>query len=572
MQLKPQYEVNEIENLRDMLEQSVRQFGEKDAFLVKDPAGNYRGVSYKRFSEDVNALGAALADLGLENSFIAVMGENRYEWCVSYLAVANHVGVIVPTDKELPVSEKGNLLSRSGAAAVIFSGKYADELRSISRSVQTVGYYIDMDLEEDADGFLSYQRLLERGRKIISEGRFDPSGHHIENDKLGILLFTSGTMDLAKGVMLSHANICSNLMAVCRTVYAGSDDLSLSILPIHHTYECTVGFLAMIYRGATIAFNEGLKQILKNFKEARPTFLITVPLILESVYRKIWEQAGKKKGMKTILRIAMFAGEALYNILGIDIRRRLFHTIHETFGGRLRLIMTGAAAISPEVSKGFRSFGISVLQGYGLTECAPLVTGNRDDAFRDDSVGLPIPGVEVRIENPDENGIGEIVVKGGNVMLGYYKNEKATESCLKDGWFHTGDLGRVDRSGFYYITGRQKNVIVTKNGKNIFPEEVEAYINKSPFVLESMVTGDFDSESGETHVNAHIFPNFDEIKDRLKLVNINKDELLRIFSEVVKNVNKDMPLYKRISTFTIRDVEFAKTTTKKIKRYAVKGG
>lgn len=572
MQLKPLYEVRNIENLRDMLEQSIIEYGEKDAFLVKDSAGSYRGISYRRFGEDVRALGAALADLGLENSFIAVMGENRYEWCVSYLAAANHIGVIVPIDKELPVSEKGNLLSRSGAAAVVFSGKYADELHSISTTLETVRFYIDMDIKEDSDGFLSYQKLLEKGRSLISEGKFDPSGHHIENDKLGILLFTSGTMDLAKGVMLSHANICMDLMAVCQTVYAGSKDLSLSILPIHHTYECTVGFLAMIYRGATIAFNEGLKQILKNFKEARPTFLITVPLILESIYKKIWEQAGKKKGMKTILRIAMFAGGAVYNIFGIDIRRKLFHAIHETFGGRLRLIMTGAAAISPEVSKGFRSFGISVLQGYGLTECSPLVTGNRDAAFRDDSVGLPIPGVEVRIDNPDENGIGEIVAKGGNVMLGYFKNEKATESCLKDGWFHTGDLGRVDRNGFYYITGRLKNVIVTKNGKNIFPEEVEAYINKSPFVLESMVTGDFDSESGETHVNANIFPNIDVIKERLKLPNINKEELMRIFNEVVRNVNRDMPLYKRIRTFTIRDVEFAKTTTKKIKRYAEKGG
>lgn len=572
MQLKPLYEVRNIQNLRDMLEQSVKIYGDKDAFLVKDPAGSYRGVSYRRFGEEVNALGAALAELGLENSFIAVMGENRYEWCVSYLAAANHIGVTVPIDKELPVSEKENLLSRSGAAAVVFSGKYADELRSISKTLDTVRFYIDMDLEDDKEGLLSWQKLLERGRRLISEGKFDPSGHHIENDSPGFLLFTSGTTDLAKGVMLSHTNICSDLMAVCQTVYAGDGDVSLSILPIHHTYECTIGFLAMIYRGAAIAFNEGLKQILKNFKEVKPTFLISVPLILESIYKKIWEQAGKKKGRKTILRIAMFTGGALYNVFGIDIRKTLFHTIHETFGGNLRLIMTGAAAIRPDVSKGFRSFGISVLQGYGLTECAPLVIGNRDQTFRDDSIGLPIPGVTVRIDNPDVNGIGEIVVKGGNVMLGYFKNEKATESCLKDGWFHTGDLGKVDRNGFYYITGRKKNVIVTKNGKNIFPEEVEAYINKSPFVLESMVTGDLDSVSGETHVNAHIFPNMDEIRERLKLVNINKEELLRIFNEVVRNVNRDMPLYKRIRTFTIRDVEFAKTTTKKIKRYAEKGG
>ena len=572
MRLKPPYDVSSIRDLRDMLEQSVKRYGEKDAFLVKEPAGSYRGVSYRRFGEDVHALGAALAWLGLENGFIAVMGENRYEWCVSYLAAANHVGVVIPLDKELPAAEKENLLSKGDAAAVIFSGKFADELKGISKRLETVRYYINMDLEEDTEDSLSYRRLLEKGRSLISEGRFDPSGHRIEDGGLGFLLFTSGTTDHAKGVMLSHSNICSDLMAVCQTVYADEGDATLSILPIHHTYECTIGFLAMIYRGAAIAFNEGLKQILKNFKEARPTILITVPLILESIYRRIWEQAGKKAGRKALLRIAVLVAGMLYDAFGIDIRRRLFHTIHDGFGGRLRLIMTGAAAINPRVSKGFRSMGISVLQGYGLTECSPLVTGNRDDAFRDDSIGLPIPGVSVRIDDPDENGVGELVVKGGNVMLGYYKNEKATQSCLRDGWFHTGDLGRVDRGGFYYLTGRKKNVIVTKNGKNIFPEEVEAHINKSPFVLESMVTGSFDSQSGETHVNASIFPNMEEIRERLKLANINKEELLGIFSEVIRNVNRDMPLYKRIRTFTIRDVEFAKTTTRKIKRYAEKGG
>lgn len=567
MKLKPLNAVSRIGNLREMLERSVKLFGEKDAFLVKDPSGNYRGVSYGRFGEDVHALGAALAGLGLENGFIAVIGENRYEWCVSYLAATNHTGVVVPIDKELPVSEKENLLSRSRVAAVIYSGKYSGELESIRKKLDTVKFYINMDLEEDRDGILSYGKLLEKGRNLLYGGGFDVTGHSIDSEGLGILLFTSGTMDMAKGVMLSHKNICANLMDVCRFVSADSRDVSLSILPLHHTYECTVGFLTFIYIGGTIAFNEGLKHIVKNFKEARPTFLISVPLILESMYKKIWEQAGKKPGRKTVLRIAMAAGGALYGIFGIDIRKKLFHSIHETFGGRLRMIITGAAAISPEVSRGFRRLGFTVLQGYGLTECAPMVTGNRESAFRDGSVGMAFPGVSVRLEDVDENGIGEIVTKGDNVMLGYFENEKATENCLKDGWFHTGDLARVDRNGFYYITGRKKNVIVTKNGKNIFPEEVEAYINKSPFVLESMVTGDFDSESGETRVNAHIFPNMDFITEKLKQASINKEELMRIFSEVVRNVNKDMPLYKRIRSFTLRETEFAKTTTRKIKRY-----
>ena len=570
MLLKPLYKVTDIKNLKEMLEKSEQSFGDKNAFLVRDGSGDYRGISYKQFKNDVDAFGAALADMGLREGYIAVMGENRYEWCVTYLSVVSHIGVIVPLDKEIPVPEKENLLTRSNAIAIIFSGRYAGEMQSLCAKLPSVKFFINMDIEEDAQGFLSYKKLVEKGRNLLAGGSGILQDYQIDNDKLSILLFTSGTTELAKGVMLSQKNICADLMAVCQTVYAGPEDISLSILPLHHTYECTVGFLAMIYRGAAIAFNEGLKQIVKNFKEVSPTFLITVPLLLESIYRKIWEHAGKKKGQKTLLKVAMFAGGVLNDVFRVDIRRKLFKTILDNFGGKLRLIMVGAAAINPEVSKGFRKMGIMVLQGYGLTECSPLVIGNRDDAFRDDSVGLPIPGVTVRIDNADENGIGEIVTRGDNVMLGYFNNEKATDNCLKDGWFHTGDLGRVDDSGFYYVTGRIKNVIVTKNGKNIFPEEVEAYINKSPFVLESMVWGDFDKESGETHVNAQIFPNMDVIKEKLKDVNISKEELMKLFNDIIKSINKDMPLYKRIRGFSIRDNEFTKTTTKKIKRYVEK--
>lgn len=561
------YDVRSIENFKDLLEKSAAAFAEKAAFWVRAEDGSFRSITYNHFKNDVDALGAALVSLGLGDAFVAVMGENRYEWCVSYLAVTNHTGVVVPIDKELPVSEKGNLLQRSSAGALIFSGRYAKDMAALKDAGSTVRYFISMDLNEDAEGFLSYKKLLEKGRQLLEQNSIDLSKYKIDSTALSVLLFTSGTTDLAKGVMLSQKNICSNIMAVLKTVYVDSEDISLSILPIHHTYECTLGFLTIIHCGGTIAFNEGLRHIQKNFLEVKPTILVTVPLLLENMHKKIWEQAGKKPGMKLLLKVMMGAGKVLKTV-GIDIRRTMFGTIHRNFGGRLRLIVTGAAAINPEVSNGLNDMGFKVLQGYGLTECSPLVIGERDHFYGNASVGLPLPGVEVRIENADENGIGEIVTKGDNVMLGYYKNEEATNKCLKDGWFHTGDLGRIDSSGAYYITGRLKNVIVTKNGKNIFPEEVESYINRSPYVLESMVAGYDDDKSGETVVGAHILPNIEAIKEKLKLPSISKDDIMNVISEVVKNTNKDMPLYKRISTFTIRDNDFIKTTTLKIKRYA----
>lgn len=569
MQSRPLYEVRNINDFRDLLEQSTVAFAEKAAFWIRADGGEFRSITYRHFKDDVDALGAALISLGLRDGFIAVMGENRYEWCVSYLAVTNHTGVVVPLDKELPVSEKGNLLQRSEAAAIIFSGRYAKDMLILKNEGSNVRYFINMDLSEDTEDFLSYKKLLEKGRQLLEQQSIDLSEHKIDNTALGILLFTSGTTDLAKGVMLSHKNICSNIVAILKTVYVDSEDVSLSILPLHHTYECTIGFLTIIFSGGTIAFNEGLKHIQKNFREVKPTVLITVPLLLENMHKKIWEQAGKKPGMKLLLKVMMGLGSAL-NAVGLNISRSLFGTIHRNVGGRLRLIVTGAAAISPEVSNDLNKMGFKVLQGYGLTECSPLVIGERDNFYGNASIGLPLPGVEVRIDNQDENGIGEIITKGDNVMLGYYKNEEATNKCIKDGWFHTGDLGMLDKSGAYFITGRLKNVIVTKNGKNIFPEEVESFINRSPYVLESLVAGYEDDKSGETVVGAHILPNLEAIKEKLKVVSVTAEDIMKIISEVVKNANKEMPLYKRISTFTIRDSEFIKTTTLKIKRYAEK--
>ncbi len=566
MKPKPLYSVRQINDFRDLLEQSSALFGEKAAYLIKE-SGGFKSITYKQFKSDVDALGAGLASLGLEGGFTAVLGENRYEWCMSYLAVTCHTGVIVPLDKELPLEEKANLLRRSNSVALIFSGKYAKDIAAIRNADCSVKYFINMDMDEDADGFLSLKRLIEKGRSLLADQQFDPRSHNIDENAMSILIFTSGTTDLAKGAMLSQKNICTDVMAVSMTVRVGSNDSALSILPLHHTYECTLGFLTLIYNGAAIAFNEGLKYIQKNMAEVGPTILVSVPLLLENMYKKIWDKINKKPGLKLVVRI-MLCISAVLRFFGIEAGRTLFKSIHKTLGGRLRLIVTGAAAIAPDVISGLNGFGIRVLQGYGLTECSPLVIGERDSFYGNASVGLPLPGVEARIENADENGIGEIVVRGDMVMLGYYKNEEATAKALRDGWLHTGDLGRKSSSGAYFITGRLKNVIVTKNGKNIFPEEVETYLNRSPYVLESMVTGYEADNSGETFVKAHILPNIEAIKEKLKKHTPSMEDIKEIISDAVKNANKDMPLYKRISSFTIRENDFIKTTTLKIKRYA----
>ncbi len=551
-----------------MLCQSQKLFGERNAFLIKEKDDKYKGITFTEFKNDVDALGTAFLSLGLKDAFIAVMGENRYEWCLTYLATVNGTGVIVPLDRELPADEIQNLLHRSGAQAIVYSGKHDEAIQNISSSLPCLKYLINMDATEDSDNCLSLRKLVEKGKALIKSGDRSYIDARIDPDALSVLIFTSGTTGIPKGVMLSHTNICANMMAVCSALYIDSSDSALSILPLHHTYECTAGFLVMTYNGCAVSFNEGLKHISKNLRETRPSILMLVPLIIENMYRKIWEQARKKKTTYIKLKTAIFISDLLYNVFGLDIRKKLFRTIHESIGGRVRLIISGAAALDPEVSKGLRSLGITVRQGYGLTECSPIVTVNRDHEFKDSSIGLPLPGVDVKIVNPNEEGIGELAVKGDNVMLGYYNNPEETQKVLRDGWLYTGDLGYCDDDGFFYITGRKKNVIVTKNGKNIYPEELEALLAKSPYILESMITGE-EEEDGDVKIKAIIVPNADEIKLRLKQDEISQEEIHKLISNEVKAINRGMPIYKKINKIVIREEEFQKTTTRKIKRYTV---
>jgi long-chain acyl-CoA synthetase len=559
------YEVRPIRDLKEMITSSVELFGEKAAFLLKREGNpDYIPVSYRQYKQDIDALGTALVDLGLKDKRIAIISENRYEWNVAYLAILCGTGIAVPLDKELPANEIDNLIKRSEANAVIYSQHLAESMDTIRKSHEGV-CFINMDTASDSDDILSYSRLMEQGRQLLEKGDRSFLDATINPEIMNILLFTSGTTDTSKAVMLSQKNICENLMNMCSMLYIDEKDTFLSLLPIHHTYECTCGFLCQMYRGCTVAFCEGLRHIVKNLKESGCTIMNGVPLIFESMYKQILHQASKKAGGLTKLKVAVKISNGLRKI-GIDIRKKLFKQIHDAFGGNLRLFISGAAGIDPHVAKGFRDLGITLVQGYGLTECSPIVALNRDICYKDDAAGLPLPNLEVKIANPDSDGIGEIICKGSSVMLGYYEDEEATKEAIRDGWFYTGDLGYFDEDGFLHITGRKKNVIVTKNGKNIFPEEIETILGRSPYIKESLVYGN-KGEDDDVVVHAIIVPDYEKIEEAIKNGTAPGNTPHDVIGNEVKNVNKQLVLYKYIRNFELRDEEFAKTTTRKIQRY-----
>lgn len=567
MRAEPIYQLRKVKDLKDMMVQSTNLFGSRNAFLIKGQNGEYYAKTYKELKYDIDALGTALIDMGLKDKKIAILSQNKAEWCTTYLTVTGGVGVVVPLDRELPYNEVENLTSRAGVNAIVFSSKHRSDMLKLS-GTSDINYFIDMDLDADDDNnFLSFANLIEKGKTLLANGDRRYLDAEIDENKMTALIFTSGTTDLAKGVMLSSKNIVSDVISVCSMLYLDETDSGLSILPLHHTYECTANFLVMMYNGCCFSFNEGLKYIVQNLQETKPSILMLVPLILENMHKKIIKQASKNFLSKLKLNVALEISNFLYYFLKIDIRKKIFKQVHNIFGGRVRLVISGAAAINPDVSNDLCAMGVRIVQGYGLTECAPIVSVNNDRGFRHDSAGKALAGIDIGVEDVGEDGIGEFVVTGDNVMLGYYENPAATSKVLKNGRLYTGDLGYIDEEGYLYITGRKKNVIVTKNGKNIFPEEVEAYLAKCPYVKESLVWGRFDEESGETEVNAQVVVDIDEIKEKLRLNIISNEEIYKLIQAEIKEINKQMPMYKRIKDFTIREEEFAKTTTKKIKRY-----
>ncbi len=562
----PLYDVRKINDLRDMLRQSVKLYGDQTAFLVKTEAGSdYTPVTYHQLGRDVDGFGTALLQLGLSSGRVAILAETRYEWYVSYLSTVNGVGTVVPLDKELPQVEIKNLLIRSHADVLIYSRSKQKEVQAIRKETPGVKYFICMDDNPAEAGDLLFSELLADGRMRVESGDQRFLNAPVDPEAMRILLFTSGTTSASKAVMLSHRNICINLQAMCSMVDIRPDDVFLSVLPLHHTYECTCGFLCPIYRGSSVAVCEGLRHIVKNLQESHATVILVVPLMLELFYKRIMKSATSDPKLARKFNFGRKLSKLLMAV-GVDKRRKLFAKIQDNFGGKLRLIIAGGAAIDPAVLSGMQEFGFGCIQGYGLTECAPILALNRDVDFKNESAGLPLPGIEIRIIDKDENGIGEIIGKGPNVMLGYYENPEATAEAIDaEGFFHTGDLGYLDKDGFVIITGRKKNVIVTKNGKNIYPEEIEFLLYKSDLIQECLVFGGTD-EDGEIVVRAEIFPNMEKIKEAYGFESAMGDDVRRLIAEEVKNVNHQLATYKYIRSFTLRDVEFEKTTSKKIKR------
>ena len=557
-------DIRPIIDIKHMFETSVELYGNNTAFHVKDvPGGPYRKITYKEAKADVDALGTGLISLGLKGKRIGIIGENSYSWAISYLATTCGTGIVVPLDKELPANELEQLVVQGDIECIIYAKKFEPVFLNIKAGGSTpLSILINMESAEDKEGVLSLKKLIKKGNELLKEGNREFIDAVIERDIMNILLFTSGTTGVSKGVMLSHGNIVEDLMASPTLLKVTQEDIFFSVLPIHHTYEATCGFLMPLYRGASIAYCEGLKQILKNLEEAKPTMFLCVPLIMESIYKRIWKQAkksGMEKKLKTLLKVNRVTKKVGLNLVPKKIT--------DVFGGRMRIMICGGAAIDPAILDGIQDFGIICLQGYGLTECAPICALNPDKGMKSSSAGYAPPGFELKIDNPDpDTGIGEICAKGPNVMLGYYKNEEATNEVLKDGWFHTGDLGYMDKDNFVYITGRKKNVIITKNGKNVFPEEIEFYLGKIPYVAESMVWGR-DSETGDdTLICASIKADEDEVKDVLG-ENYSEQQVHDLMWQEIDKINAELPFFKRIKKVDIRKTDFEKTTGKKIKRF-----
>ena len=557
-----------INDLRDLIYSSAELFGEKPAFLVKDvPGGKYRPISYITLREDINDLGTKLTEMGLTGKKAAIIGENSYKWVVTYLAVVNGTGVIVPLDKDLTPVEIGNLLERAEVDAVFFSGKMEKKVEEALEAKPRDVIKINMDGKDESgvcpNGTFCWDALLAEGKDLRSEGNRDFVDAIIDREAMCALLFTSGTTGKSKGVMLSHKNISANVYNMSKFVKIREPGGGLSVLPMHHTYELTCHVFTGLYQGMFIAICEGLRYIQQNLKESRATVMLGVPAVFETMHKKVWKQAeasGMAGRMRKMMTIARKTG--IFN--NQDIMRKVFSKIHVSLGNNIELLISGGAAINPQVIRDYEAMGLPMIQGYGMTENAPIIAVNRDYYSKADSVGQPMPGTEVKIIDKDEDGVGEIICRGPSVMLGYYGDPEATAEVLKDGWLHTGDYGRFDDEGFLYICGRKKNVIVTKNGKNIFPEEIETLLLEKPFIEEVVVYGVTEKKTGDILVKAEIFPSYENIKETLG--DIDHEQLSGAIKASIEEVNDIMPAFKRVKRFKLRSEEFEKTSTRKIRR------
>ena len=555
------YESTHVSDCRELVKRSAKIYGQKIAFKFKRD-GKLIEKTYIDFDREIDALGTALYSLGLNGSYISVIAENRYEWGVSYFSIINGTGVGVPLDKYLPANEVENLVSRGRVEAIFYSQTYQDMMVEFSKKETTLKYYICMDDIElpDDSRFLSMSSLIRKGTELVEQGDKSFIDANIDREEMSILLFTSGTTMASKGVMLSHKNIASNVSSVSALMEVYPTDVHLSLLPLHHTFENTIGLMFMLLMGVTISYSEGIRHLAQNIREFNVSILVGVPAIFEAIYSRVMdgiEKQGKMGLIKTMKKISNFLLK-----LGIDVRRKIFHPVLDKLGPDLRLMVSGAAPISAEILSGFQSFGITFLQGYGLTETSPVISATTYFHNVHGTIGIPVKDVEVTIDAPDENGIGEILARGDNVMLGYFENPEETNKVMEDdGWFRTGDLGVIDERGYLKITGRAKSMIVFTNGKKAFPEEYEILLNLIPGVKESFVWGN-KAPDGDIQVCAKLVID----KEYFEQKGYTKEQIGDEIEAAIKNINKGIPQYKILRYFVLSHEELIKTTKLSIKR------
>lgn len=555
------YDAEKFDTIRDYINSAIKKYPNNNAFIIKNKNGkeiSYTNVTYTMFGNDLKAFGTSLINRGLEGKKIAIIGKNRYEWILSFVATLCGVGITVPLDKGLPSQEIELSLKRAKVDAVIFEDEYYEIMKDIQKDTN-IKEFICMNSNCNKT-FITIYDLIEEGKKLLEEGDIRFENHKIEPDNIASIIFTSGTTSMSKAVMLSNKNIASNIYNINCIEKIYDTDVNMLFLPLHHTFGSTILLLALT-DGVTNVFCDGLRYIQSNLKEYKVSIFVCVPLLLEAMYKKIYTEV-EKQGKTKILQLANKISHALLKI-GIDIRRKVFKQILDNLGGNIRFVISGASAIDRNVAKGFHDFGILTVQGYGLTETSPVLTAENEKSIKFGSVGLPLPEVEVKINEPNEEGIGEIIAKGPNIMLGYYEMEEETSKVLKDGWFYTGDLGYIDKDGFLFITGRKKNVIVLKNGKNVYPEELELLINNLPYVSESMVFG--LPKEDDLLLSAKIVYNKDYILE--KYGDISEENLKDIIWKDIKNINSNLTNYKHIKNLIITDEPMIKTTTQKVKRF-----
>ena len=555
------FEYKEITDLKDMLNKSGKEFGEKIAYKIKIEKGKYKTFTHKEVRKMINNLGTKLIDMGLKNKRIAIIGENRYEWEIAYLAVVCGVGIVVPLDKSLPKNELEKVIERSEVEAIFYSGKYEETLKNIvNRGIGKIKTLISMDLNEHKEGIYSQKELINIGEKLIEKGDRRYLDAKIEAEKMSIMLFTSGTTSDAKIVALSHKNIVSNLMDIASTLDINSNDIFLSFLPIHHVFECTVGFLFALYKGAQTVFCDGIRYIVDNLLEYKVTVMASVPAIYERIFKIIRKDIEEKGNLEEILE----KEETLENST-MDEKKKAFKEIHDMLGGNIRWLISGAASLDKSIEEKYRKLGLNLVQGYGLTETSPVIAIGNKKYYKVGSIGKTVPSVEAKVINPDKENVGELIVKGPNIMLEYLNNKEATKKAIVDGWFHTGDLARIDDEGYIFICGRKKSVIVLKNGKNIYPEEMENLLNRIEGIEESFIFGKQLSEDKENiKIFAKIVYNEEIVKNAYKVQTF--EEIHDEISKKIKEINKLMPSYKAIRGIILTTEGLIKTSTNKIKR------